>query len=101
MADELGDHPVDRVRRDGEADAGVGAGGADDGRVDADQPAAAVEQRPSRVARVDRRVGLDGVADRLPGLGLDLAPEGADHARGEALVEAERVADGEDLLAHL
>ena len=55
---------VDRVDGHREADAGVRARRAVDRRVDADEAARAVEQRAARVARVDRRVGLDHVGDR-------------------------------------
>ena len=49
------------VARDGEADALVAAGLAEDRGVDADQLAARVDQRAAGVARVDRGVGLDEV----------------------------------------
>ena len=37
------------------------------GRVDANQPAARIEQRPARITGVDRRIGLDHVADQTAG----------------------------------
>ena len=54
---------VDRVDRDGKADAGVGAGRGKDGGVDADHAAGGVEQRPAGVAGIDGRIGLDDVGD--------------------------------------
>ena len=46
-------------------------------------------------------VGLDHVVDRPLRRRLDLAAQGADDAGGQRLVQAERVADGEGLLADL
>ncbi len=58
-------------------------------------------ERPARVAGVDRGVRLDHVEDGRVADALDRAPEGAHDAGGEREVEAEGVADGVDLLAHL
>ena len=58
----------DRLRlvgRDGEPDADVAVRTLrGDRAVDADHLTAHVDQRPTGVARVDRGIGLDGVADR-------------------------------------
>ena len=99
--DKLSDDAVDFVHRNGEADAGGAAGGAVDGGVHADEPAGAVQQRAAGIAGVDRGVGLDDVLDRHLGDRLDLPAQGADDAGGQGLVEAERVADGVDVLADL
>src|SRR4029077_6467267 len=101
VADQVGHYPGHVVLGDGEADPGAPSRRAVDRRVDSDQPPRAVEQRAPRVAGIDRGVGLDDAADRRPRFRLDLAAERADHPRRQALVEAERVADGEDALAHL
>ena len=64
LRDQLRHHPVHRVDRHREADPGARARRAEDRRVHPDQPPRAVEERAARVARVDRRVGLDQPADR-------------------------------------
>ena len=78
---DLVGHPLGDVRRDREADAD-GAGlttrgrpaRGRDGHVDADELPVAVDERPTRVARVDGRVGLDdGDLDRVGRLLLALA----------------------------
>ena len=97
--DRLGhDRPGD-VDRDGEADAVAVRG---DGGVDADDIAAGVEQRPARVARVDRRVGLDEVGQRLVVVGRDRAALGRHDAAGDRVrIGAQRAADRDDQLADL
>ena len=57
--DQLRDDRADDLDRHRVADADVAAGAALDLRVDADDAAAAVEQRAAGVAAVQRRVGLD------------------------------------------
>src|ERR671930_577817 len=91
------------VRRHGEADADVALGGARGGdlRVDADHAPGLVEQRPARVAGVDRGVGLDDLVDREAVGRLDLAPDAGHDALGRRAVQAERVADGDGGVAHL
>ena len=59
------------------------------------------EQRPARIAGVDRGVGLDHVADGDVARAEDLPAQGADDALGDRVIEAERIADGDDLLADL
>ena len=73
---------------------------AQDGGVDADDFAAQVEQRSARVARVDRRVGLEHVDAALRGH-VELAAERADHAHRDGVVEAERIANGHHPVAGL
>src|SRR5207248_10256889 len=90
---------ADVVDGDGEADAGRRARGADDGRVDADEPAAAIQERSARVARIDGRVGLDHAFQLAAVVAFDLPAQGADDAARERVIQAERIADGEDLLA--
>src|SRR5690606_20213702 len=99
VADELRDDAADRVDGDREADARARARGAVDGGVHADEPPRAVEERPARVAGVDGRVRLDHALDGAVAHRHDLAPEAADDARGERVVEAEGIADGEDVLS--
>ncbi len=59
--EELRDDRLDRVGRNGEADAVVSARVALDLRVDADHLRLEVEERAARVAVVDRGVGLDRI----------------------------------------
>src|SRR3954468_5224945 len=99
---ELRELVLDRVDRDGEADAhgSLTAAGLDL-RVDADHAPVGVEQRTARVAGVDRRVRLDDVRDREAVRRLDLALEAGDDARGDRAAEPERVADRDHGVAHL
>jgi hypothetical protein len=97
--DELGDHAVHGVDRHRETDAGTRAGRAVDSRIDADEPAGAVEQRTARVSRVDRGIGLDQVPVHAAALVVERPIERGDDAGGQAPVETERIADGEHLLA--
>ena len=60
-----------------------------------------VEERSARVARIDRRVRLDHVPDGDAARALDLAAEGADHARRQRVIETVRVADRDRLLTDL
>src|SRR5262249_51618297 len=79
----LGHELLRQVDRDGEADADVAAALAEDRRVDADDVAVLVEQGSTRVARIDRRVGLDEVVVRALPDGTALR---ADDPRGDRLV---------------
>ncbi len=92
---ELGDLGLGGVDRDREADADAAAAAAAglDLGVDADHPAGRVEQRAARVARVDRRVGLQDVVDREAVGRRDLALQRGDHAGRQRAFEVERVAD--------
>src|SRR4029079_9935257 len=51
-------------------------------RVDPDYAAEAVEQRSTRVAVVDRGIGLDRVRDRHSVRRVDVAPQGANDPGG-------------------
>ena len=66
--------------------------------IDAYQTAFEVEQGATAVAGVDGGVGLDQVGEHAA-LAADGAAQGRDHARGDGVVEAEGVADGDDGLA--
>ena len=64
-----------------DADEDVLLGRVDERGDDADDPAVAVEQRPARVARVDRRVDLDEVVEDRPAVvGLEGPAEAGDDA---------------------
>ena len=89
------------IDRDGEADADVAVRSGEDGGVDADEPAAGVDERAAGVARVDGGVGLDEIlvaGDLVED--ADAPAGGGDDAHGDGLADAERVADGEDHVAH-
>src|SRR5215831_19194103 len=78
VREELAHHLLGGVDRDREADA---LGHRDDRRVDADDAGPRVDQRPARVARVQRDVSLDDVLDQ-PSRGASERPtDGADDAR--------------------
>src|SRR5690606_36135064 len=91
---QLRQQRTDVVDRHGEADAEVRRGFIRvDGRIDADDLAADVQQRSARVAAVDRGVGLNhdlrALIDRLE----LVAPDGADDAHRDGVAKVERVAD--------
>ena len=73
--------------------------GAHDEGVDADDLARQVDQRTAGIALVDGGVGLNEIF-----VLVDTAAEhsvfGADDAHGHGLAQAERVADGQDIVAH-
>ncbi len=96
---QLGDRVLDRRDRDGEPDPVVGAGVGLDLLVDAHHPGAGIEQRPARVARVDRGVGLDRPGDFEAGEGFDRAVGGGDDSDRERLLLAEGAADRGDGLS--
>ena len=83
----------------GEADAHAAARARVDRGVDAFEVAVDVDQRAARIAGVDGGVGLDEV---LEGVDAQLvAPQRRDDAAGDGLADAEGVADGQHLVAHL
>ena len=98
---QVGEHGLGGVDGNGEADAGalVGAVRGDHG-VDADDLARRVQQRAAGVAGIDGRIGLDGVFN---GRAFAVAnrPDGADDAARHGAAQAEGIADGVDLLAHV
>src|SRR5262249_2552597 len=101
--EQLLDDAVGGVAGDREADpdrAAAAAAGLDL-RVDADHLAVRVEQRAARVTRVDRRVGLDHVADLEAVRSLDLALKRGHDPRRRRAVEAERVPDRDHGVADL
>ena len=59
--DEALHHVAGEVDGNGEADALVAAAAAEDGGVDADQPAVGVHERAAGVAGIDGGVGLDEI----------------------------------------
>ena len=93
---------LDRVHRDVDRDCErethVPARARINERVDADNLAAHVEQRPARVAGVDRDVGLD---ERDQILLRQVASLRADDSRGHRVLEPERLADRDHPFADL
>ena len=88
---ELVDDVPHEVARHREPDALIAAALREDRGVDADQLAACADQRAARVARIDRRVGLDEV---LVGGDADVAaPERAHDAERHRLAQLIRIAD--------
>src|SRR5207342_3223388 len=75
-----------RLGRNREADADRATARRYDRRVDADDLARHVEERPAGIAAVDRGVGLEEVVIRT---GIDVAVSGRDNADGHRPAEAE------------
>ena len=102
MREDVAHHAARQVDRDGKADA-LNAGGVhvlgDHRGVDADQFARGIDQGAAGIAFVDGRVGLDEILEG--GHAQLLAIDGTDDAVGDRLLQAERVADGQHLIADL
>ena len=79
------------VNGNGKADST--AWGCADERVDANHLGMVIDQRPTGIARVDGRVRLD-VGDPRPPWNSGCPVYGAHDAQGHAVVEAQRVANG-------
>mmetsp|Transcript_9361 Transcript_9361/g.24035 ORF Transcript_9361/g.24035 Transcript_9361/m.24035 type:complete len:243 (+) Transcript_9361:2691-3419(+) len=100
VPDELVDNMPDSVGRHRKADARACPGRRENGRVDADEPARRVQQRPAGVSRVDGSVRLDDAADGSPCHALDVPAHAGHDATRQRLVQPERVAYRVNLLAH-
>ncbi len=72
----------------------------DDRGVHSDDLAPAVRERATRVARVERRVGLDHVVDQAAGHRAQRTPQRAHDTRRNAALKAQRVADRDHQLTH-
>src|SRR5260370_15213767 len=101
VGDEVVGDILCRVDGNGEADASGGAAGRVNRGVDADDFTARIDERPAGIAAVDSGVGLNGFVNESGLAGLHGASERADNAGGERGLESERIADGQDFLAHL
>src|SRR5262249_44730525 len=97
--EQLIHHRARQVGRHGEAHALIAARARKDRRVDADQLAARVDERASRIAGVDRSVGLDEVFVVFNA--QVAAPRRADDAHRNRLADTEGIADGKDDVAYL
>src|SRR5262249_57475531 len=78
------------VRRYGKADADRTAGGRDDRGIHSDHLALEIEQRPARIAAVDRGVGLNVVVVRSR---IDIAIARGHDPGGDSTAQAERDTD--------
>src|SRR5690606_23156622 len=96
LAAQLRQQLLYEIDRNSEADADITAGAAEDRRVDADDFAAQIEERPAGIARIDRRVGLNEVVVRPL---ADVPALRADDTRRHRAVETERIADRHDPFA--
>src|SRR5581483_1080270 len=92
---------IDGVDGNCKADSHRGSRRAINRRIDADQPAGAVEQRSAGVSRIDGGVGLNYTLDRPSRHRLDLAPQRTHNTGRKRLIEAERIADCERALTYL
>src|SRR5206468_9182330 len=98
VGDNTFHHVTRQVDGDGEADSLVATTAADDGLIDADQPAFNVHQCTTGIAGIDRRIGLDEILvihNAHPAAAL-----GADDAGGDGLADTEGIADGQHGVAH-
>ena len=91
MLDDRIEHRLGGRDGNGETDADRAAGLRIDRRIDPQQVAAAVDQRPARVAEVDRGIGLDEIFEVVDV--QVVAPQRGDDAERDGLADAERVAD--------
>src|SRR5438105_463506 len=101
VLDEIGNDAIDDVDGDSEADASAGTRRREDRRVDADQPSRRIQQRPARIAGIDRGIGLDHVRDLATAAGRQPALERADDSAGQRLIEPEGIADRKRRLTDL
>ena len=67
--------------------------------IDADHRATRIDQRPARVAGIQRRIRLNHVFDEAARLRPQRSADGADDAGGHGVLEAVRIPDGDRDLA--
>ena len=96
VPDQFAQHDLRGIAGDRKADA---LRAHDDRGVDADHVAMRGDQRPARIAGIERGVGLDHVLDQAAGLRTQRAAERGDHARGDGRFKPERIADRDHELA--
>src|SRR5215472_8340938 len=92
---ELLDYAAGQIDRDGEADAVVGAGAGVDEGVDSDHLTVGIEQRPTRVARVNRGIGLNVVVI----VATEDLPLCTHDTGGDCHADVKRISDGDDPIA--
>jgi len=101
LCDQLRRDILDGVDRNREADADVAAAAVRrlDLGIDANDPAARVQQRAARVAMVQRGIRLDHIVDRSAVRSEDAPLERTHDAGRDRAVLAERISDGDDGVA--
>ncbi len=97
VGEQLADDPFRRVDTRGKTDR---LGLRDHRRIDADHPPPGIHQRAAGIARIERGVGLDDIVHQPARGGTQRAPERGDHAGGDGLRIAQRIADGNGHLTH-
>src|SRR5918995_15039 len=75
LIDQLRDNPVHPVNGDGEANAGIGARGRENGRVDSDESTCGIKQGAAGIAGIDGGIGLNHAGYFPPGAGRQAALE--------------------------
>ena len=90
IANQPGRHEPDGVAGDSEAEP---LRGQDSRRVHADHLAPRRHQRPSGVARVERRIGLNNVVHQPARTRAQRAAERADNAGSDGVLKSVRIAD--------
>src|SRR5262249_48177785 len=93
---QLGDHPLGRVDRYGEADALCET---DNGRVDSDHAAATIHKRSTRVGGGQRHIRLDDIFYQTPRVTAQSAAQCRNDSGGYLTLEAEGISDGDDQLS--
>src|SRR5713101_3597860 len=101
VGDEVVGDAFRGVDGDSEADACGSSAGRVDRGVDANYFTVRIDERAAGIAAIDGRVGLDRFVDEGGLAGLHGAAQGADYAGSERGLETERIANGENFLAHL
>ena len=98
---EVVDDPADQVARNAETNAVVAAAVGGDRRIDADQTAVDVDQRPAAISKIDRCVGLNEVLIDQSAVGAEMqrSPACADDPHRHRLTEPEGAADRQDQVA--
>ena len=105
--DQRRDHFLDDLRRDDKPDARARLHGRFEGGCHADDTPCIIHQHPTRVARVDRGVGLDDIRNavilplRRARFCWQRSPQGAYDAHGHRTLQSKGVADSDGQLADL
>src|SRR5207253_10771854 len=89
---------VDQINRDRKDNADIAAGLTEDSRVDANDFAAHVDQRSSRVSRVNGGISLDEI---FIGPVTDMPALCANNSFSDSAIQTERVTDRRDPFTHL
>ena len=100
VLDELWDDGVDGIDWNGEAYARGCARGCEYRGIDTDETTSRIQQRTAAIPGIDRRVGLNRTRDERTDLALNAAIQSTHHARGQRVIEPERVTYGEHGLPH-